>query len=674
MSLKDGLKALQQHRYSEAIELLAAYCQTASNPHSQEYAQVQMALARAYHGNGEKHKAIALCQELERYLDSQVSNWAKGFLSTLNKAETPREEAAAEAPKPLQKAGRAAQTGVRLVMKGFADNLALVSIATICLLFGMVLVLCLAILFILNSNDPFSGLAVAIIITLIFNTAAFFISPSMMDLTQEWFYQTHWVPLAEIERRSPEAAEVIKRVCREKNISLPRLGIIDDQNPTAFTYGSFPDSARLVVSQGLFTYLDDDEVATVYAHELGHIVHWDFAIMTVASTLVQISYLIYTFARNFSRGGNDNKIKNAIQVAAITAYVFYLVGTYLILYLSRTREYYADHFAAETTGNPNALSRALVKIAYGILEQGQRTQEPSKLIEGTRALGIYDSKAAVATGTAYRIASNSQQIGRVFLWDMFNPWGWWMEMNSTHPLTGKRIRALTTYAEQMGLETEFDMAAVVREGRKLNKNKLYGNLVLDILLFNAQWVSAIAGFLLGLLVALISSNASVLPSFSFFGFGIGTLINAFAMYPDFGRVSQTDIFTLMCDPYASPLRGRPVQLQGKLIGRADAAGYQFGSDLKLQDKMGTIYTRYASRFGSLGNFLFGATQVQKLIGSEVQAVGWFRREIIPRVDLVQLKTNRTTVRSYPRFWSLVMGIGAIIFGFIVPMLLQADLF
>jgi hypothetical protein len=46
-----------------------------------------------------------------------------------------------------------------------------------------------------------------------------------------------------------------------------------------------------------------------------------------------------------------------------------------------------------------------VKIAYGILEEGSRTKEPSRLIEGTRALGIYDHKAAASTGTAYRIAS-----------------------------------------------------------------------------------------------------------------------------------------------------------------------------------------------------------------------------------------------------------------------------
>lgn len=288
--------------------------------------------------------------------------------------------------------------------------MALASGVTMTLLFGMVLALGLSLVFILGNDNPLQGLAIAIGITLVFNIAAFFISPFIMDLTQGWLYQTRWVELAEVETLSPETAKVIRQACEQKKLKTPRLGIIDDQNPTAFTYGSLPNSARLVVSQGLFTYLDDDEIATVYAHELGHIVHWDFAVMTVASTLVQICYLIYSTARRFGRGGGDSKIKDAMQTAALVAYVFYVVGTYLVLYLSRTREYFADHFAAESTGNPNGLSRALVKIAYGILEEGSRTQEPSRLIEGTRALGIYDHKAAASTGTAYRIASDTQKL------------------------------------------------------------------------------------------------------------------------------------------------------------------------------------------------------------------------------------------------------------------------
>ncbi len=552
---------------------------------------------------------------------------------------------------------RASGIGVKLALAGIAGNLALASAITMSLIGGMVLVLVLGLVFILDSENPGAGFIIAVVITLIFNVAAFFISPWLMDLSQKWLYQTRWVSIADIAQQSPETAEVIKRVCADKQLKQPRLGIIDDQNPTAFTYGSLPNSARLIVSQGLFTYLEDEEVAAVYAHELGHIVHWDFAVMTVASTMIQICYLIYTFARRMGRRGSE-KVKDAMQTAALVAYIFYLIGSYLLLYLSRTREYFADHFAAETTGNPNALSRALVKIAYGIVEEGSRQEEPSRLLEGTRALGIYDAKAAASTGTAYRIASSPEKIGRVFLWDMFNPWGWWMELNSTHPLTGKRVRALSTYAEQLGLPIEFDMGKVIGEGKTLNKKRLYGSFFLDIFLYSLEFV----GLVCGLIIGIASDYGQFALAFPIIGLGLGIVIKAFVMFPNYDRALETEVLELMSDPYASPLRGQPAKLSGNLIGRGQA-GYKFGSDLKLQDKTGMLYLRYSSRFGPIGNFLFGMKRVQSLIGSAVNTKGWFRRGIAPWMDLIQLETETgTVVNSYHRFWSFILGGGAIFIG------------
>ncbi|MEA5506677.1 hypothetical protein VB735_26965 [Halotia wernerae UHCC 0503] len=81
-----------------------------------------------------------------------------------------------------------------------------------------------------RSNDPLQGMAIAIGITLIFNIAAFSLSPFLMDLTQRWLYQ-----ITEIETLSPETAKVLRQVCQQKNLKTPRLGIINYQNPTAFT-------------------------------------------------------------------------------------------------------------------------------------------------------------------------------------------------------------------------------------------------------------------------------------------------------------------------------------------------------------------------------------------------------------------------------------------------------
>lgn len=662
MSLQSGLDAFQQGRYQEAVYLLEEFSQTSLELSSPDYLTAQMWLMKAYQKIGDIEQAKILWQKLINSDNPQMREWAEQDRPFFTSANQPS----------FAKAGRAISTGVSLAMGGVGGNLALASGVTIALLFGMVFVLGLSLILIYNSSDPMTGLAIAIAITLIFNTAAFFLSPWLMDLSQSWLYHTRWVDLAEIESQSPETGKIIRQVCQQKNITIPRLGIIDDQNPTAFTYGSLPNSARLVVSQGLFTYLDDDEIATVYAHELGHIVHWDFAVMTVASTLVQICYLIYSTARRFSRGGGDNKLKDGLQIASLVAYIFYVIGTYLLLYLSRTREYFADHFAAETTGNPNGLSRALVKIAYGIIEEGSRSQEPSRLIEGTRALGIYDHKAAASTGTAYRIASDPQKIGRVFLWDMFNPWGWWMELNSTHPLTGKRVRALSTYAEQLGLPIEFDMGRVIGEGKTLNKNKLYGNFFVDIVLYGAETIGFVLGLILGISSFSTSNNPAFLVGMPLMGLGVGILIKAFVMFPDYSHAAPTDILTLMSDPYASPLRGKPAMLQGELIGRGDA-GYQFGSDLKLQDSSGMLYLRYASRFGPIGNFLFGMKRVQSLIGEPVRTVGWFRRGVMPWMDLIKLESeNGTVVNSYHRFWSFVLGGGSIILGIVLMVFLSGN--
>jgi len=119
---------------------------------------------------------------------------------------------------PLRKAGRSPKAGVKLIQKT-GGNLVLASGVTIVMLFGMVLALSLASVLIINSPDPVIGLAIALPITLIFNIAAFFLSPYLMDLTQNWLYNTRWVSLAEIESKSPETAKVIQKICKQRNLT-----------------------------------------------------------------------------------------------------------------------------------------------------------------------------------------------------------------------------------------------------------------------------------------------------------------------------------------------------------------------------------------------------------------------------------------------------------------------
>ena len=79
---------------------------------------------------------------------------------------------------------------------------------------------------------------------------------------------------------------LIHQVADEYRFKAPRIGLIPGRNPTAFTYGLLRSNARIVVTEGLFEFLNEDEARAVVAHELGHIVNRDFILMTMAGMLV----------------------------------------------------------------------------------------------------------------------------------------------------------------------------------------------------------------------------------------------------------------------------------------------------------------------------------------------------------------------------------------------------
>ena len=79
------------------------------------------------------------------------------------------------------------------------------------------------------------------------------------------------------------------------------LGIVDDGNPNAFTFGRTPRDARIWISRGLLERLDERELDAVVTHEVGHIKHWDFAVMTLAAVVPMVLYLAYLIARGSDR-------------------------------------------------------------------------------------------------------------------------------------------------------------------------------------------------------------------------------------------------------------------------------------------------------------------------------------------------------------------------------------
>ena len=110
------------------------------------------------------------------------------------------------------KPSRVSSGSVRLpLIKGYG-SLVLASSLTFLLMAGLVLSLILTIIFIQGNFNPAQGLAIAVSLTLILSLISFLIAPSILDFNQQFLYQTHWLDLNELARRSPESALLIRKV------------------------------------------------------------------------------------------------------------------------------------------------------------------------------------------------------------------------------------------------------------------------------------------------------------------------------------------------------------------------------------------------------------------------------------------------------------------------------
>lgn len=509
------------------------------------------------------------------------------------------------------------------------------SFVTLSLLTAMVAGIVIAALVAAGSLD----VGAALVMVLIVNTVIFFISPWLTDLMLKWINKVAWLDDSDLKVRYPHVHRIVHDVAREYRFTAPSVGIIPDRNPTAFTYGIFRPGARIVLTDGIFEFLNEEETRAVVAHELGHIVNRDFLVMTVAGTLVQMLYVIYSSLTKTKSGGGDSKGKNALAAIGIASYVMYLLGTYILLYLSRTREYLADSFAAERV-EARHLANALVKIAYGIAEATD-SDETRQLLASTRHMGVMDFKGASHLGLVVE-ASKTQPnaTARAMLFDIYNPWAKLIELSSTHPLTGKRIQALAAIARDKRQQfQDIDVEAAARAAN-VNRPALWRKFLRELALPILPVLT---------LIGLVGTGiASGVPSIALMAVPAMLLVWAALIpitYP-FTQPADTDVVALMGDVAASPMVGRPVRLQGQVIGRANA-GSVIGEDTIFADTTGRTTIDFRSLWGPIGDMWTGWRRIKPHIGANGEVTGWFRRGMGGYIIMSELKTSAGRLKAYP---------------------------
>jgi heat shock protein HtpX len=187
-------------------------------------------------------------------------------------------------------------------------------------------------------------------------------------------------------QEAPGLHAMIEKLCIQADLPKPRIAVADTNLPNAFATGRSQKSATVCATTGIMRTLSPSELEGVMAHELAHVKHRDVLIMTIASFFASLAAIILQFGFFFGGGGDDEN--PSFIVVLLVSFVVYVLSFFLMMSLSRYREFAADRGAAIVTGRPSALASALSKIASNVQQIPQRDLREAERLERMNAFFI----------------------------------------------------------------------------------------------------------------------------------------------------------------------------------------------------------------------------------------------------------------------------------------------
>lgn len=192
------------------------------------------------------------------------------------------------------------------------------------------------------------------------------------------------------ESENPELYRIVREVSQKAGINMPKIGIVDSPQPNAFATGRGPEKAVVVATSSILKTLNSQELEAVIGHEIGHVVHRDVLISSIAATLAgAISYIGNLAFWSMWWGGYNGRNRNGNVILMLLAAILIPLGaSFIQLGISRNAEYNADEYGAKVTRNPAGLISALQKISARVGVKGFTSNQGSNPSPATASLWI----------------------------------------------------------------------------------------------------------------------------------------------------------------------------------------------------------------------------------------------------------------------------------------------
>jgi len=201
-----------------------------------------------------------------------------------------------------------------------------------------------------------SGMTMALIVALAMNLFSYWFSDKIVLK----MYRAREVS----ESAAPELYSIVRRLSQKAEIPMPKVYIMEQDQPNAFATGRNPSHAAVAVTTGIMRILSREELEGVIGHELSHVKHRDILIGTIAATVAgAISFLAQMAQWAMIFGGRSDDDEGGSPIAALVMMIVGPIAALLIqMAISRSREYSADEGGAKLAGNPRYLAGALKKL------------------------------------------------------------------------------------------------------------------------------------------------------------------------------------------------------------------------------------------------------------------------------------------------------------------------
>jgi heat shock protein HtpX len=160
---------------------------------------------------------------------------------------------------------------------------------------------------------------------------------------------------------------LVQSLTQRMGLPMPKLWLIPDDSPNAFATGRNPQHASVAFTEGILRLMNDRELEGVVAHELGHVLHRDILISSVAATLASAITFLARMAFWFGGARSDEDERRGGACGGLLMMIVAPIAAMLIqMAISRTREFDADAASAKYTGSPDGLISGLRKLEMGV--------------------------------------------------------------------------------------------------------------------------------------------------------------------------------------------------------------------------------------------------------------------------------------------------------------------